>query len=563
FDDGRRASLAIVIDDSMSMGREDGGRTLLAEAVERAAEAVEALPEGSEVSLVLAGGPARLEVPRTSSPEAALRALRRLPARTGRGTDLPEAVRLARRSLAGARRGRRLWVLSDFAAHGGVSELELPSDGFEVALERVGGEEPPENRAIVEATGAPDPTTPGQVSVRVVVRGPDGEVPVRVEQGDALLSAGRVRLAGGLGRVTLHVPEQPFPAATVRLGEADALPADDARPMLLVPPAAARVLLVDGDPHPARARDEVGFLSRALDAAPRRDGGLRYRTVDADAWAPADLEDVDVVVLANAPAPSPVLAAALRRHVAGGGGLLVTGGDQVQPRAYRARLGELLPATLSPARSPGLLATEAEAGLPRLEGVPTRRALGLEPELGAEVWARFDDGGTALVAQREGRGRVAVLATSVDDDWSELPYRPGFLPFSVELLRRLASGRASPRAAVEAGEALPLPPGARVRRPDGEVLTVGEEGLFEATELPGVHALLDEAGEAETAFVVTSPASESELAPAPLPDLEGAGGGQGEGGVLSRRPVDPWLFLLAGLFLLAEGVLRTRKPKTA
>ena len=52
-------------------------------------------------------------------------------------------------------------------------------------------------------------------------------------------------------------------------------------------------------------------------------------------------------------------------------------------------------------------------------------------------------------------------------------------------------------------------------------------------------------------------------APAPLPDLEGAGGGQGEGGVLSRRPVDPWLFLLAGLFLLAEGVLRTRKPKTA
>src|SRR6185295_20018843 len=58
--DGTRASVAIVLDDSLSMARREGGRTLLATARDRAATIVASLPEGSEVSLVLAGAPPRV-----------------------------------------------------------------------------------------------------------------------------------------------------------------------------------------------------------------------------------------------------------------------------------------------------------------------------------------------------------------------------------------------------------------------------------------------------------------------------------------------------------------------
>ena len=45
---------------------------------------------------------------------------------------------------------------------------------------------------------------------------------------------------------------------------------------------------------------------------------------------------------------------------------------------------------------------------------------------------RYENGAPALVEAEVGRGRVLLLTTTVDREWTDLPIRPGFLPLVQE-----------------------------------------------------------------------------------------------------------------------------------
>ncbi|MEM9069246.1 MAG: BatA and WFA domain-containing protein [Myxococcota bacterium] len=549
FDDDRLSSLAIVLDDSLSMQREDGGETLFETAVDRVSATVDGMAEGSEVSIVLAGSPPRLLVPRTDAKDAALRALRGLDEESARGTDLASAVDLARRSLAGAKHVRRMWVLSDLATHTGIADARLPTEGVEVVLDRVGAEGRP-NYAVVDAWGAPDPTRPGESSIQVAVRGPDGETTLRIESEGQALREELLILTDGSARATLHVPAD-RPGATVVIAGDDDLPADNRRAVLLGPPAALEVLLVDGDPHPARTEDEVGFLSRALDVLPG--GAFRYTTVDADALRRSAIEAADVVVLANTPPLSVPAANALTRHVEAGGGLWITGGSLAAPRSLRARLRELLPAEVGAAMDVGSAAVE-----PALGSASVRRLLALEPKVDADV-VRTAAGHPIDIRGSHEEGRVAIWASTLDDDWTNVPYHPGYVAFVAEVLRELGAKATPPPQDLAAGDTIPVAEGLRVQLPDGDLVL--SEGEFTETNRAGVYRILDDDDDLRFAFRVAPPANESELRPAELPETNDGAPASSAG--VSRRPIAPWWFLLGGLLLLAEGLLRRLGPLRA
>jgi hypothetical protein len=564
FDDGRRASIAIVLDDSMSMARRESGERLLATAIARANDQLDALPQDSEVALVLAGSPARLVVPRTRELARVRRALAAIPDATARGTALSEALELARASLSGAAQPRRVVVFSDFAAHARLTELP-PTRGIEWALEAL-APAAPANAAILEAHAAPDPTTPGRLSIEVVLRAPAGRHTLEVVHDDVVLGRAEVVVepgeeAGALvhpARATIHVTPPPVPDATVRLVTEDALDLDDARGVLLRPSAALRALLVDGEPHPSRDRDEVGFLARAIEATPHDDGGIAFRVVDPDAFASNALDEVDVVVLANVATLRPRDADGLRRFVEAGGGLLVAMGERVEPRVLRAQL-PWLPASPRAARAlPEITTLRSVGHLPAIDA-RVSRLVALEPSLGAEVLVETggaDEGAPVLVRSAFGEGRVAVLAIPVDDAWSELPYSPGYLPLVSELLRDLAAARRAPGALISAGASLEIAPQHLVRAPDGSIHEP-VDGRFDDTAAPGVYRVL-EGDEVKSSFVVAPPASESDLTPGSPPEVATGDETNGAGSERRRRPIDPWFFLLGGLCLLGEGWLRAR-----
>ncbi len=58
---------------------------------------------------------------------------------------------------------------------------------------------------------------------------------------------------------------------------------------------------------------------------------------------------------------------------------------------------------------------------------------------GRRIVLRYENGSPALVDAEVGRGRVLLLTTSVDREWTDLPIRPGFLPLVQEAARYLAA----------------------------------------------------------------------------------------------------------------------------
>jgi Aerotolerance regulator N-terminal/von Willebrand factor type A domain len=397
--------------------------------------------------------------------------------------------------------------------------------------------------------------------------------------------------------------------------EPDALPDDDRRFVRVEVRRDLRVLVVDGDPRTVRRDDEVFYLETALRPGDRDDSQLDVTTVTADELVRRRLADYDVVFLCNV---KNVDGAALREYVEAGGGLFVSLGSNVDPDAYNQELGDLLPQPLQAIRSVGAGATD---GSGRDEGESQRSgdgehlgrvershpalqplaagARGAEPFKEArfyryalfrpqanasqerQVLLRFESGSPALVEGRAGRGRVPVLASTVDRDWNDLPIQPIFLPLVQQATRYLARApmhEPEPTALVGQRHELPLAAGdvrVEVTPPSGKARVferdrvAGRRSLgFGDTDEPGLYRVAAAGADGalrarpQASFVVNVDPAESDLAriaPDRLAQLSVGAGGKSV--AAPRRRVELWHAMGAGLLLLllGEALLLRRK----
>ncbi|MEM7137178.1 MAG: BatA and WFA domain-containing protein [Myxococcota bacterium] len=560
----RQHALALVIDDSLSMSAIHEGATLIERANALAKDQLRRLPEGSEVSVVLAGQPARVWVRNASDPSLVADALGEIDDRSIRAGDLCEAVRMATDLvLESDLSDRRILVFSDFTRGAKATECEWPKRGIQVGLEKVSTPNP-DNRAIQGVEIADD-------------RGPDGELRLEVTvEGDNLDKADRVRLRRK-GQETGEAKVQDVDGKVIavvrvdgagddavveiRLDPDDVLPADNVHGVLLGSDT-IHVLLVDGDPHPDPRRRETAFLSHALDVAPQAGRAFAVETLDAQDLSENAIVRADVIVLANATLDAEWLPL-LQRFVSGGGSLWITAGDKINPRAYGSVLRDLLPGRYTTSRtSDGRIRMRSDE-LPELGQVSVHGRTPIEEtSLDAVVTARFDDGSPAMVEHRFRSGRVAMLATTIDDAWTDLPYQPVFVPFVLQTLTRLA-GRSL--HTVQPFGGVTLPGSTRTQRmqvitPSGRTLDLpeGDRVVFRETDEIGAYrVLVNGVPGPRFAFVVNAPAEESDLVPTELPAIdaltEGASGLPSQG---LEQPLTPWLLAIVLLLLIAEVWLR-------
>ena len=608
---GEPHDAVLLLDASFSMGLQVGGERLRAASDDAAAAILEALPPGSRVGLYTTdpAGP-RLEL--SADPgrvRTAVAAWADVPPRAGAWSlesGLPGALALLRQ--AGDGPGRRVvYAIGDFTTRGLGS---LPA----VAAPEV----PVLPVAALGALAAPPPV-PEHMSLESAVWTPARELDPR-----AVRISGQVRRHGGAGeprrvavvlrvdgdpgaRVEVAVPAGgvasyefthtataagPVAAAVELEGLADdPLPGDEVRHLWLAGEDDTEVALVNGDPSEMRAHDEVFFLATAL-AAGASAQRLRVHSLALDQLEQRlrggdGLAGVDVLVLANVRAPAEDVAPALRARVADGMGLWISVGDRVDPRTYNDRLGELLPLLL---REPLLVGTAPGRAEARTEGVAppnlthpiflglqgelgllgtrARKIFLLEPDVGrdAEVALSFTSGAPALLSRAHGRGRVALLTTSIDRDWSDLPLRPGFVPLAERLLGWLDTSHPGAAAAhIFAGEprVIATDRPVTVHTPDGRELVLPPEragqAVFKDTHLPG-HYRVTRPGADPLTFTVQLDPVESDTTPVPVraPTVDGDQ-------VLAVAQHPRWrpLVLLAALLLLLETALRLRRRGVA
>jgi hypothetical protein len=257
----------------------------------------------------------------------------------------------------------------------------------------------------------------------------------------------------------------------------DHLAADDQRGAVFEILPALNVLLVNGEPGLTRLDDEVGLLATALNPAGEVSSGVHVDVIDETQLDSAELDDYHVVVLANVYRVSEAQRVALHAYVTAGGGLAIFLGDQVDATAYNATMLEteapLLPCALGqvvmlPPNQPARLsilneehpAVRVFAGQdnPFLQGVGFNRYLECTPELTTAVVAAYgsDPQHAAIVDSRIGAGRVILMTSTADLEWTDWPKSTSYLVTVLELAQALARPPIIPPA-LEAGGAVIVP----------------------------------------------------------------------------------------------------------
>ncbi|RME23316.1 MAG: VWA domain-containing protein [Deltaproteobacteria bacterium] len=616
--DGQPSAIAFVVDASFSMRAGRNGRTVFEQMRDRALERASRITDGVRACLVVAGRAEGVESSRCTGSGRRLEGwLKSMEAGFG-GSDVGEAIstaaRLLERQTPEGSAAKEIVVFTDGAAHAFASGPTTSLTGDESIVVELPREPATAGNYAISAAGAITKGDRTRVSVTVELFGAsDVDEKLRilmVDAGDSsVLGSVLVRpLAQEPANKTMSLSAgSEARIAELRLQVKDLLEQDNYRAVYLPPAEKASLLLVDGDMSALPRDDELYFVENSLAAATATGNKVEYLLVPPDRLAEKGLSRYDAVVLANVARPAAAAAAALEGFVANGGGVLISFGDNVDLDYYNQHLGKLLPARLRDVVPLGKAETDGtwqgihfgriktdhpvfdvfdHPQLQALRHVRAKKAVVMEPSLHQgerNVLIEFENGLPALVEHRYGKGKVILLATSIDMDWCNWPTRATYPPFFQRLLGYLAGGveRRTPPV-LEVGQPFVTETAADtaavvIESPSGKTwkLEPQEAGkgrfkvTFSETWWPGWWnvELENDSGQRLAAtppgFVVHPPPSESDLTPIGEKSLRRIVGERAKL-LSSARPsagsssLSGWLLIVAALALLAESWLIRR-----
>jgi hypothetical protein len=614
----------LVVDDSFASGYLVDGKPWLYKAAAESRRILRQLGPEAEVAIVLASEAA-------DHPSELTRDHLRLKDQTialepsSRPADTTRALSRAAQLLAASSHARKTVFLLSLQQRTGFRSDEPPwgKDGPALVVVDLRPEKMA-NFAITALRVDPDPGA-GSRGVRFdaeVGNFSDAAATVEVQLsiGDRVVARGTVALAPGEKKVKTFVAALPpgtrATDASVSLA-GDKLAIDDRRWVSATLRDQVRVLLVDGDPRTVRHDDELFYLEAAMRPGDREDSGTSIRVITADdlagieprqrpgGSAPAiNIDDFDVVVLANVPALPKERVAVLAQWLHRGGGILIAPGDRVDPAAYDRTMLPLMPQSLRDPIDTTWGATPDERDSRALHLVKWESDHPIfapfskdRPELIADakffkiallgpttatadrkVLARFTNGAAALVEASIGAGRTLLFTSTLDRDWNDLPIHPGYLPLVQQAVRHLARKHARGAQSDHlVGNSVLLSTGdlkrLEVRGPEGlgavfegDRITGRSSVRYGRTDRVGIYRVVgtEQTGATrdreELAFVVNVDSRGSDLTPAPASALPASGAGGGSAPTDTHKRVELWhaLAALVLLLLLAEGLLVQR-----
>jgi Aerotolerance regulator N-terminal len=612
----------LVIDDSFAAGYLVEGKPWIKRASDEARRILSQLGPEAEVAIVRASEGA--EHP-TELTRDHLRLRDQLLALepSARPADTTRALTRAAQLLAASSHERKTVFLISLLAKTGLRPDEPPwgKDGPTLITLDLRPAQMP-NLAVTALKVDPDPGTGTRGVAFVAEVGNFSDTAQKVELSltiaDRVVARGQLELGAHEKKSKRFLAALPAGArasdASVSVSSpGDGLPLDDRRYVRATLRDEVRVLLVDGDPRTVRRDDELFYVEAALRPGDREDSGTSVRTITAEELAgitriqnkppTIDLNDFDVVVLANVAALPAERVAALAEWVRAGGGILVAPGDRVDPTAYDKTMLPLMPQSLrdpidttwgasqedKDSRALHLVKWEADHPIftpfskdaPELADAKFFKISLLGPTTATadrKVLARFTNGAAALVEASIGAGRTLLFTSTLDRDWNDLPIHPGFLPLIQQSVRHLARKHALGTDTDHVvGASVALPTGdlkkLEIRGPDGtgavfegDRIAARSSVRYGRTDRPGIYRVVgtDQTGAThdrdELAFAINVDSTGSDLTAAPAALLPTSGTGGATAPTDNTRRVELWhaLAAIVLLLLLAEGILVQR-----
>ena len=447
------SSIVFILDDSYSMGIRAKDKTLFDSALEYISKGLKKSADNSEFSLILASSPARVEQDWTSDKSTMTSKLEEQVV-SYRTTHIGDAVDKAIKLLESAKqKNKQILLLTDLDKNGWQEETFFGvSAPYPIQVLNFAQLQSNSNEGMVQSI---------QVSQEFLTR--SRLLRVKAEVKNFSTTVNRTPLSLFLeGKLVkeeiLDIPpgqtlvqEFSYPLrknqplnGKVQISD-DTLPADNSRYFPFHPSQNIQVLVVDGDPKTISHQSESFYLEHALNPFSVSLSHIDP-TVSTLAKLPLrNLSDFSVVILANVRELPPGYELELEKFVLNGGALLLGMGDQVNPKYFNERLGNLLPVRLE---SQYQVEEEALHLLLKNSTHPVMQVFSpkaLEEMRGINfysiytVQARedkkfkvgtwFSNQHPAVIESEVGKGIVVLFLSSLDRDWNDFPIQPTYLPW--------------------------------------------------------------------------------------------------------------------------------------
>jgi hypothetical protein len=514
-------AVALVLDNSASMGQIDAGRPRF-ETARQAAEQILALHrDGDPIALVLTGGPPEATQGKLLHGDEAIRQTLAHAKPSAERGDLAARLLQARKLLDQAdTAGKEIYVITDnqaLAWEGLKAETQGENDAAKrgdasVVVVNV-RREPMLNAALQEIrlqSPAPATGVPVRVSAEVVNAAPVPQQKHLELFLDGTRQAVSPTLAlppGGTVRYEFRVTPTRggVQKGEVRLAEDDASAIDNRLYFAISVDQRVPVAVIKPRRDEIPYAEDSFYLERALAPDGPDTGAVRVVPMtpeEAAGTGPAavpSLAEFAAVYAVNLPAPPPELANRLHDYLRGGGHLVWVCGPNVESGAYNLMnslvRGELLPGSLEPEPKPsgsesdglhiGFLDKDYPPFAPLTEPASLYRSvlifhsvpIAWDARSEGRLLARLDDGRPLLTERAVAAGSVLFLGTGLTADWTNLPLKPLFLPLIARLTFHLA-GVEIDQPPVIAGSPVVVPRGSgpaqatsvEVVQPSGEVI---------------------------------------------------------------------------------------------
>ena len=462
------------------------------QAVAQVRTVLEGLPAGSEAALIWAGKPAQIESEHQPAALLKMKLAELIESRakkneTAGTTDLSEAVTLATQWLdQGTNSKRHLLVLSDFQSSQWNSntqdlarDLATAFSNRSVPIEwsffQVGKADAQENTssnltnnadiALLGIDSIPSHVTPqGKMTISTTLQNYSNQnavVPVVFMDGLDEVERQSVSVSAN-STATIRFQWSPKIAGDsilkVFADWKDSTPQDHALANVIRAREPASILIIDGDRKQEAMQSESDFIRLALTpfSLLRGEPGDLFstRVVTPGGWNEEALRTCEAVICCNVPDFSNDERKWLRNFVEKGGGLLMCLGDKVQAEKLNAwepisqsglRIGKLSPRIAwegeinLTADAPFELSRASLDALRSAQFAARHELVVEEPQ--AVAIAKFSDGLPFLIKTSIGSGKIYWMMSSGDDDDSNLPALPVYLPLVQKLMTSILHWR--------------------------------------------------------------------------------------------------------------------------
>jgi hypothetical protein len=309
----------------------------------------------------------------------------------------------------------------------------------------------------------------------------------------------------------------------------DKLKADDVRYFISNYKEESRILIVDGDPREDSRLSETYYLARALETI-SENAATNITILDNNSILNKDLSDYQLVYLANVGEITPSFAKELEKFVNDGGTVVIFLGNRVSMGSYNALLKNILPGELLSLKEGNLSLIPSSASIfpkditDRTDQIRVEKLFNISIHPESEVLFKTTDDSPFLIKKELGKGNVFIFSSTADTSWNNFSITPVFLPV-IKMIHDLPNIKKNKSRHYFVGEPVKIE---TIEENDSTVIVDPrdkehkvniESGEFQNTWLPGIYRVETDS-KLNYSFAVNVDPRESNLEKISIPSIE-------------------------------------------